>query len=51
MALILAIILTIIIHNIYHRMFNITYFGLSAYFKELVGIFIFSLVICSAIFG
>lgn len=51
MSFILAIILTIIIHNIYHKMFQVTYFGFFAYVKEIVGIFVFSLVLCFSLLG
>lgn len=51
MSFILSIILTIIIYNAYHKMFQVTYFGLSAFFKEIVGIFIFSFILCSSLLG
>lgn len=51
MSIILAIVLTIIIYKIYHSMFNVTYFGFSGFIKEIFGIFIFSLILCSALLG
>ena len=51
MSFILSIILTIIIYNVYHKMFHVTYFGLSAFFKEIVGIFVFSLCISYGLLG
>lgn len=51
MSFILAIILTIIIYNVYHKMFNVTYFGFSAFIKEIAGIFIFSFILCSTLLG
>lgn len=51
MVLILAIILTIIVNRIYHKMFNVVYFGFSGYFKELFVIFIVSFFLCSALLG
>lgn len=51
MSFILSIILTITIYRVYHKMFNVTYFGFSTFIKEIVGIFIFSFILCSSLLG
>lgn len=48
---ILAIILTIIIYKIYHKIFNITYFGFKPIISEIVVMFIISLMISGSILG
>ena len=49
MFLIPTIILTVVIFKIYHKIFNVTYFGLSAVMKEIVTMFIISMLICYSI--
>ena len=51
MTFILAIIPTVIIYRTYHEMFQVTYFGLIAFFREIVGIFVFSLCISYGLLG
>lgn len=49
MIFIISIILTIVIFNLYHKMFNITYFGFTGLMKEIVVMFVISMFICTAI--
>lgn len=47
----LAIILTLIIFILYHKIFNIAYFGFMPLIKEIVVIFIISLIITYSVLG
>ena len=49
MTVLLSIIASIIIFNIYHKIFNVAYFGLFAIVKEIFAIFLISLFIVGAI--
>lgn len=47
----LAIILTLVIFILYHKIFNIAYFGFMPLIKEIVVIFIISLIIIYSVLG
>lgn len=47
----LAIILTVIIFYIYHKIFNVAYFGFMPLVKEIVVMFVISMLISGMILG
>lgn len=51
LAMLLAIPLTIIIYSVYHKIFNMVYFGFMPLIKEIVVMFLISTFITGAIIG
>lgn len=51
MELVLFIAIAIFIFILYHKVFQVAYFGLGAFITEIAIIFIISLLICTKIFN
>ena len=49
--ILLAIILTVVIFSVYHKIFNIAYFGFMPLIKEIVVMFVISMFISGTILG
>lgn len=51
MSLVAAIIIALVLRGLYHKVFDVTYFGFGAFIRELFIFFVIGIIIASCFFG